>query len=683
MSSGCGDTLSLADLQTAKKHQLFEAEVITGKAGGVSGGADIDYATNQVTGQRQKTLPAVLRDAGFRPAPFTFATGGVLGDNDADMAVLWPLSAGGDGAYYSWKGALPKVIPASSTPASTGGVGLGAWVSVGDVTLRGELASDSGAGIVGAIDSKGQESTVEKELDKTGFSTKDFLISAFFQDANNQGFKLFKTPDGANFTRINKNELISSDGTFPAGRDICLYYFDDKWYAALTGGTKDFLMYRSDDLVYWEKFECNAGPTTLRWQPGSVIGGTISQINPIWAPSITEVNGELYVELSIANKPLMTEITGNTVDYLSVFSCRCNNIENLTFDMPVLMLPDGVSHYDQDFTQAPDGSWVCTTANTYSHKLEIWTAASYFGPYALITSVQVAGIFTEGPSIVRLNSSNKWRVYVDAYQDNGTCYYVDSTDLTTWTTAIRAQIPWAVRHGTIRNLSNNANAAKAINSYSKAESLMMTDTLEPCWNFPQVTASATIVPRLNHVYRVGNNQVTLTIDEYGGDYFWVVNSTGSPGFGVTVKGAKIDGTQVIGYGQTNLMLYKFLYNKATGLYNIQGRPNDAGVLINFSTVTGWPTVTSAFKPRYGATYTAFATDSSNTTVASLPTDMPDGTYFHIMYSGGSGSSRNITLKANGAGIGVFENDVVLSGPNGNGDKLYTLKKVNGLWRLMA
>ena len=38
MSSGCGDVLSLADLQTAKKHQIFEAEVITGKQGGVAGG---------------------------------------------------------------------------------------------------------------------------------------------------------------------------------------------------------------------------------------------------------------------------------------------------------------------------------------------------------------------------------------------------------------------------------------------------------------------------------------------------------------------------------------------------------------------------------------------------------------------------------------------------------------------
>ena len=148
MSSGCGDVLSLADLQTAKKHQTFEAEVITGKQGGVAGGADIDYATNQVTGQVQKTLPAVLRDAGFRPASFTFATGGTLGVNDADLAVLWP-GPSGDGQYYVWHGALPKTIPASSTPATTGGVSDTAWVPFGDITLRNELAATSGAGLVG------------------------------------------------------------------------------------------------------------------------------------------------------------------------------------------------------------------------------------------------------------------------------------------------------------------------------------------------------------------------------------------------------------------------------------------------------------------------------------------------------------------------------------------------------
>jgi hypothetical protein len=145
----CGDVLSLEDLQTAKKHQIFEAEVITGLAGGVAGGVSIDYATNQVTGQTQKTLPAVLRDAGFRPASFTFATGGTLTANDRNKAVLWPLASGGDGYWCYWEGALPKVIPALSTPSSTGGVTEGAWRPVGDITLREELAATTGSTLVG------------------------------------------------------------------------------------------------------------------------------------------------------------------------------------------------------------------------------------------------------------------------------------------------------------------------------------------------------------------------------------------------------------------------------------------------------------------------------------------------------------------------------------------------------
>lgn len=138
MSSGCGDVMSLNDLQIAKKHQIFEAEVITGKQGGVAGGADIDYATNQVTGQTQKTLPAVLRDVGFSPASFNFTTGGTLGADDADKAVLWPKEDGGDGNYYAWRGSLPKVIPAASTPLATGGISDSAWDAFGDITFRAE-----------------------------------------------------------------------------------------------------------------------------------------------------------------------------------------------------------------------------------------------------------------------------------------------------------------------------------------------------------------------------------------------------------------------------------------------------------------------------------------------------------------------------------------------------------------
>ena len=169
MSSGCGDVLSLADLQTAKKHQIFEAEVITGKSGGAAGGADIDYATNAVTGQTQKTLPAVLRDTGFRPASFTFDTGGTLAVGDSDVVVLWPKPAG-DGQYYLWKGAYPKTIPAGSTPESTGGVSDSAWLPWGDITLRDELNSQTGYAVLGEIPSI---SALRAISDLSSFSTGD------------------------------------------------------------------------------------------------------------------------------------------------------------------------------------------------------------------------------------------------------------------------------------------------------------------------------------------------------------------------------------------------------------------------------------------------------------------------------------------------------------------------------
>lgn len=57
---------------------------------------------------------------------------------------------------YRWDGDLPKTVTAGSTPATTGGVESGAWVSVGDAAMknnlavfRSNLASDDGAGLVG------------------------------------------------------------------------------------------------------------------------------------------------------------------------------------------------------------------------------------------------------------------------------------------------------------------------------------------------------------------------------------------------------------------------------------------------------------------------------------------------------------------------------------------------------
>lgn len=143
MSSGCGDVLSLEDLKTAKKHQTFEAEVITGHAGGVSSGASIDYATNQVTGQIQKTLPAILRDMGFDPADFDFTTGGTV--TERDTVVYNPA----DNNWYSWSGSLPHVVAPGTDPTADAN-----WKPRTDQLLRQQLASTAsgfGSDLVGHV----------------------------------------------------------------------------------------------------------------------------------------------------------------------------------------------------------------------------------------------------------------------------------------------------------------------------------------------------------------------------------------------------------------------------------------------------------------------------------------------------------------------------------------------------
>lgn len=169
MSSGCGDVLSLADLQTAKKHQIFEAEVITGKSGGVATGADIDYATNQVTGQTQKTLPAVLRDAGFSPVSWDFSTGGTLSVNDRNKVVYDPVSK----TWYSYAGTLPVVVPAGFNP-----VGNANWKPQTDPNLRDDLASGSdGKGdYLISVNQPGTSGTPRTQHEKNAdiISVKDF-----------------------------------------------------------------------------------------------------------------------------------------------------------------------------------------------------------------------------------------------------------------------------------------------------------------------------------------------------------------------------------------------------------------------------------------------------------------------------------------------------------------------------
>ncbi|MCW2258359.1 hypothetical protein M2263_004450 [Providencia alcalifaciens] len=108
----------------------------------------INWVATQLIERFKVEMEQAILVAGYVPVG-TFQEGAELANRNE--TVLWKLPDG-DGDHYRWDGDLPKQVPAGSTPQSTGGIGKGAWVSVGDASLRGALSSKDGAGFVGVGD---------------------------------------------------------------------------------------------------------------------------------------------------------------------------------------------------------------------------------------------------------------------------------------------------------------------------------------------------------------------------------------------------------------------------------------------------------------------------------------------------------------------------------------------------
>ena len=83
------------------------------------------------------------------------------------------------GEYYRWDGALPKHVDAGSTPSTTGGIGIGAWVGIGDAALRTMLADSSNPGSGDALVAVKQPYTnavarTQHDVNADYVSVKDF-----------------------------------------------------------------------------------------------------------------------------------------------------------------------------------------------------------------------------------------------------------------------------------------------------------------------------------------------------------------------------------------------------------------------------------------------------------------------------------------------------------------------------
>ncbi|GJK69292.1 hypothetical protein TUM17564_13190 [Citrobacter freundii] len=121
------------------------------------------------------------------------------------------------GEYYRWDGVFPKNVPAGSTPDSTGGIGSGKWLSVGEASARQWV----------------ENNFIKSRFEKFGYfsqgSTLTSNVQALVDSSGLYWVKLGDIPSGG---------YVVSPGTNPDYPDfMCVGYLTDyDWTSVLNWG---------------------------------------------------------------------------------------------------------------------------------------------------------------------------------------------------------------------------------------------------------------------------------------------------------------------------------------------------------------------------------------------------------------------------------------------------------------
>ncbi|HDW0017183.1 TPA: hypothetical protein RKX89_000250 [Enterobacter ludwigii] len=627
-------------------------------------------------------------------------------------------------------------VLASAPPSS-----LANWVQLNDDVLA-QLGLPSGANEIGALDDDSNPTTVQGSLNSKvsyqflasslassnvgtndGQTAQDYINRLCVSDANDyyvgaffnnntpdRKITLFKSYNGTWLEGINttylqadKNYFLSSSSTALSNTtavrgDPDITYFNGKWHMSITAGNpnppignpRDLIILVSDDMITWTPKEVKMGPTLLYGQSAVQFGGTLTYINQIWAPALMVTNtGEVWVVATVGINPNAPDIEGVSVTWAAAIGCKCNNLDNLTFDPPQLLLQDiSVQRLDPQLHQDLQGRYMIAIKNEYNKHIEIWRSNTVVGGYTKISDLDYGGIPVEGPCLMYSKKYQQWYCYADAFSTLGEYYVVTTSDFNTFSDVIPVRSTEGIRHGTMLNLSMLPDGQQAIASYTRAAVILgqMAPQSPLTSNRGQFTTTGTsnLIPENGMVYRVlGTATRRFYLDDVGTEsFFYLAATSDSPAAGIVISGAcLVGGIHYVGFGVNNNKLIKVLYDKRNRTYFIEGGYEDppSTNAVSISTIgNGWPNVTNTWTPQHGLTYT-IASAADNTVITGISQPSRDGMYFHVIIT--NDTAGQITFKSGGSGLAVGGTDKVFTGAS-NGNRVITVKKIAGAWRIL-
>src|SRR5690554_5276025 len=269
------------------------------------------------------------------------------------------LYYGAEQDYYRWDGALPKAVAAGSTPAGTGGVGSGAWVSVGDAVLRSELADfNKGAAIVArgvvAVDSIADLLALPPGQRKEGLR---YLVKGYHAGSDVGGGEFYWRPD---------SDKVEHDGGYVIDPSHPSALFSPSWYTTTQSGNGVFARISRNSEVFLEEYgartgftidyeianalsKAEAGGSILKSLPGSTFtvtqALTAGQVNiDLMSDIISEVAGTTLTVGYNSTAKLATSLSSDYVPFNGPAIVSLSSVEGLEVGDIISIVTDDVFH---------------------------------------------------------------------------------------------------------------------------------------------------------------------------------------------------------------------------------------------------------------------------------------------------------------------------------------------------
>ncbi len=190
----------------------------------------------------------------------TFTTGATL--NSPNEILLNEA----DSSYYKWTGSFAsggKEVPPDSTPESTGGIGPGKWLNVGDSSLRSDLATGGKATLIGYNAETVQDALTRHDTDfsrivsldeRTTVPPNEYSGNKHWMPIFEEGHQLtnyvFKTPVHVDFQFSSDPLNVATGPLFTFGRDdlsgSAAFWSQDSYElrnAVIDGGTSEIAVF--------------------------------------------------------------------------------------------------------------------------------------------------------------------------------------------------------------------------------------------------------------------------------------------------------------------------------------------------------------------------------------------------------------------------------------------------------